>query len=152
MNQLDTVDGKNPGKDSSESGLTILTIDDVREAVSSLEEWLTAHGHRVFTALSGEQGLEILEEHKVDVVLCDLHMPGMNGWEVARALQEMFGEDSTRKPPFILVTGSASHFFHCCPISRSGIAAVVQKPVDTIKLLVVINEVVEQHTQGELNM
>jgi len=142
LNRTDPADGKHPG----ESGLTIPTIDDVREVVSCLDEWLTAHGHRVFTALSGEEGLEILRKHRIDVVLCDLHMPDMNGWEVARALQEMFGGDSIRKPPFILVTGSAGQIFDGCRVSRSGIAAVVQKPVDAMKLLAVINEVMKKQT------
>jgi CheY-like chemotaxis protein len=139
LKRVDFAEGNNPGRGSSERPLTILTIDDEREVVSCLEDFLIAHGHKVFTALSGEQGLKILREHKVDVVLCDLYMPGMNGWEVCMAIQDTARTNPQKIPVFILITGSADHLSAMSGSVESGAAAIIAKPVNLIQLMEVIN-------------
>jgi CheY-like chemotaxis protein len=142
LNRVDSAGRKNPAKDSPEGRLTILAIDDHREVISGFEEWLTAQGCRVFTALTGEQGLRILQQHKVEVVICDLNMPGMNGWEVCRAIQNDFRKTDQQAPVFILVTGSTGHLSENIRTAESGIAAIVKKPVNLTSLLEVINEAI----------
>jgi len=81
--------------------LTILLIDDEARVRVALADALAALGHVVLQAPGGRDGLEQLERgERVDVVITDLGMPGMNGWEVARAVK-------TRWPdlPVGLVTG-----------------------------------------------
>jgi len=66
----------------------ILLVDDI-EMNRDVAKWvLEAHGCQVFEAASGEAALEILEQTKVDLILMDLHMPGMNGIDTTRAIRE----------------------------------------------------------------
>jgi CheY-like chemotaxis protein len=70
------------------SRLRVLLIDDDANVRAAMSDMLTLEGHRVTAAASGSDGLARLEAGEiVDVVLTDLGMPGMNGWEVARALK-----------------------------------------------------------------
>jgi CheY-like chemotaxis protein len=77
-----------------------LLIDDHQEVRQTFAALLQALGHTVVEAEGGPAGLCRLAEESVDVVLTDLEMPGMTGWEVARAVK-------ARDPslPVILLTG-----------------------------------------------
>jgi PAS domain S-box-containing protein len=65
----------------------ILIIEDNRDAAESLREVLELEDHEVAVAHDGAQGLQKALEFKPDVVLCDIGLPGMDGYEVARALR-----------------------------------------------------------------
>jgi len=84
-------------------GLKVLIVDDSAVMRAMVKKTLAAAGFAVLEALEagdGRKALEILNREKVDVVLCDLHMPEMNGLELLQALK-----DAGKAPPcFILVT------------------------------------------------
>lgn len=65
----------------------ILIIDDDPDSVSILETFLGARGHVVRGAAGGEEGLAALDEIEPDLVILDVMMPGMDGWEVARRIR-----------------------------------------------------------------
>lgn len=65
----------------------VLVVDDDINLVKVVEYNLTEEGYKVLTASSGEQGLEILLENHVDLVLTDIRMPGMDGMEFLRRIQ-----------------------------------------------------------------
>jgi signal transduction histidine kinase/ActR/RegA family two-component response regulator len=67
---------------------TVLVIDDDRAHVDLVEEMLTPLGFTVFSAASGKAGLELASRCHPDLILLDLTMPGMSGWEVAAHLRE----------------------------------------------------------------
>ncbi len=69
--------------------LNILVIDDIALIVMHLKAILTKHQQTVFSAMSGEEGMEIFRNNKIDLVICDLGMQGMNGYEVGKAIREM---------------------------------------------------------------
>lgn len=69
---------------------TILVVDDEPPLRNLIEEVLTSHGYRVLLANSGESALAILERDPVDLLLSDVIMPGMDGFELARKVQEKF--------------------------------------------------------------
>ena len=90
-----------PQVQKSVAGRHFLLIDDDTENLSALREILIRKGHLADTALSGADAIEKLMSHAIyDVVLCDLGMPGVNGWEVAR-------QSSRLRPDldFFIVTG-----------------------------------------------
>jgi len=62
---------------------TVLCVDDERIGLRVRKIMLEGHGFNVLTATSGEQGLALLEQHHVDLIILDYYMPGMNGGEVA---------------------------------------------------------------------
>ena len=79
----------------------ILVVDDIPANVKLLEVRLLAEYFEVLTAASGPDAIETCENGKVDVVLLDVMMPGMDGFEVCRRLK---AETRTRHIPVIMVT------------------------------------------------
>ena len=78
-------------------GLRILVADDYDDAREMLSFLLTKEGHEVVTAADGTSALASVIEFKPDVAILDIGMPGMSGYDVARALQSQDG------PPVVLV-------------------------------------------------
>ncbi|GCF11048.1 response regulator transcription factor [Dictyobacter arantiisoli] len=72
----------------SKSGARILVVDDEIEIMRALQRSLTAHGYEVFTAPNGEVALEKLSDHRPDLVLLDLGLPGMSGLEVCKRIRK----------------------------------------------------------------
>lgn len=123
---------------------TVLVIDDMEAILGSLKEGLTHFGHVVFTASSGEEGLAIFNENSIDLIICDLGMPRMNGWEVGRKIRSICDERHTPKTPFILLTGWGGQKTEVEKIGESGVDAVVEKPVNIANILTVIREIGER--------
>ena len=71
----------------SKSGARILVVDDEIEIVRALQRSLTAHGYEVFTANSGEEALEAIVHHRLDLMLLDLGLPGISGLEVCKRVR-----------------------------------------------------------------
>src|SRR5512138_1496492 len=69
----------------------VLLIDDNIDAAESLAQLLSLSGHDARTAIDGTAGLRVLAEFKPEVVFCDLGLPGMSGYEVARSLRALPG-------------------------------------------------------------
>jgi two-component system response regulator ResD len=65
----------------------VLLVDDHIDVRRVLRDRLTAHGFTVLEAGSGEQGLELLDQHVVHAVVLDVHLPGMDGFAVLRAIR-----------------------------------------------------------------
>lgn len=110
----------------------VLLIDDDRDNLEALRSVLEMEGFEVSTAASGEEGLHLFTRSPFALVLCDLGMPGMNGWEVARRIR-------MHDPlvPFYLVTGWA-HQIPADDERRGQISGVLAKPIDVPALLGVI--------------
>jgi PAS domain S-box-containing protein len=104
-------------------GLTVLVVDDEPEVCAVLADILGRAGHAVAVATSGEAALAILDRQPVDVVFCDMKMPGLDGPGLRRAARDRPGQAAT--VPFVFVTGdhlgSASG-------SRPDGAIVIGKP------------------------
>lgn len=66
---------------------TILIVDDDPDALSILETFLRSRGHDAHGAAGGEEALARLDELHPDVVILDVMMPGMSGWDVARRIR-----------------------------------------------------------------
>ena len=83
---------------------TILIVDDELEVREILEDYLTAYGYRIVTAVSAKAALDILERSAVDLILTDVHMRGMSGVELCARLK---GEPRWQLIPVVLLTGHA---------------------------------------------
>ncbi|MBI5251947.1 MAG: response regulator [Desulfomonile tiedjei] len=123
--------------------LSILFIDDMKPLVTIMENGLEKLGHRVFSALSGREGLEIFRSNPVDVVLCDLGMEGMDGWEVGEAIRKACEEKGVPKTPFILLTGWGYDQGYQERLVDSGVDAILEKPIEIEKLIEVLGSVVK---------
>jgi CheY-like chemotaxis protein len=76
--------------------LRILIIEDNRDAADMLRLLLECHGHEVLVAYSGPAGVGAALAGRPDVVLCDIGLPGLDGWGVARVLRAEPGTARTR--------------------------------------------------------
>lgn len=128
---------------STQKSLRILAVDDMEALVNMLKVGLRSFGHKVSTALSGREAIAILQESPVDLIICDIGMPEMNGWQVGKAVKDLCEEIGTSKPAFIILTGWENQSQDKEKITESGVDAVVQKPVEITKLLEAIRQVTE---------
>jgi signal transduction histidine kinase/ActR/RegA family two-component response regulator len=103
-------------------GARVLVIDDQDEVRSVLRDTLISCGHAVVEAASGEEGLARCAAGDVDVILTDVSMPGMSGWEVAAACQRRFPQI-----PVGFVTGWGDRL-DPQETTRSGVRFIVSKP------------------------
>lgn len=69
------------------ASLSILVVDDNRDVAEALVELLQIQGHEAYPALDGRTALEVGERRCPDLVLMDIGMPGMNGYEVSRQMR-----------------------------------------------------------------
>ncbi len=121
--------------------LSILVVDDLDVLVDLLKEGLSELGHTVYCATSGKEALKIFEENIIDVVISDLGMPEMSGWDVCRAVKKINKSKDRGTIPFILLTGWGNQQLEDELIKETGVDAVAHKPVDLISLSKIISEV-----------
>jgi PAS domain S-box-containing protein len=126
----------------TELDLRVLVIDDVEPVLATVKEGLTAYGLTVFTALSGSEGIRLFEETSPDLVICDLGMPDMNGWEVASKIKDIATEKGAAKVPFMLLTGWGGQSEEQDKIANSGVDFIIEKPVDIHRLVDAIQDTV----------
>lgn len=124
--------------------LHILLVDDMEPVLIMLRSGLEECGQKVFAALSGRKAVELFKVSKVDVIVCDLAMPQMNGWQVGETIKEICEKNGIPKPPFILLTGWGVPTRDSERLRRSGVDEVVHKPIDLTRLLSVIRQVFQQ--------
>jgi len=129
--------------------LRILVIDDVEPITTMLSEMLVEFGHDVVACLSGEQALEVFRKQSIDLVICDLGMPGMTGWEVGKSIRETCEQWGTEKVPFILLTGWGGQLDERTKIEEAGVDAVLEKPLDPSMLDSAIQKLGRQRASGE---
>jgi len=79
----------------------ILIVDDELEVIESMQEWLEVHGFEVLTAQDGKTGLGIAFGEKPDLILLDVVMPGMSGYQM---LQRLRAKEETRNIPVLMLT------------------------------------------------
>ncbi len=103
---------------------TILAVDDTPQNLRLLEALLATDGYEVLTATSGDEALRIVSERHPDLLLVDILMPGMDGYELCRRVRA--GEE-TRFLPIVLMTASTEQ--DKARALESGADDFVQKPV-----------------------
>ena len=104
---------------------------------------MTKYRQKVFSATSGEEGIRIFRNNKIDMVICDLGMPGMNGWEVGKAIRAICRERGLPKTPFTLLTGWGAQELEQEKMVESAVDAIVEKPIDNKRLMAVVGKVAE---------
>jgi len=88
-------------EDAAASGATILVVDDIDSNTRLFTRLLTRDGHKVMAATNGEEALEIVSRRQPDLVLMDVMMPELDGFETCRRLKQ---DATTRLVPVVLVT------------------------------------------------
>jgi PAS domain S-box-containing protein len=125
-------------------GLRILLVDDNPATVSLLSQQLGRIGHITYPSLSALEALEILEAHEVDLVVGDLGMPGMDGWELGKRIIDHCALRDINKIPYIVLTGWTEYPDQQKRVRESGVDEILQKPVDMEDLLRAIARTVKE--------
>jgi adenylate cyclase len=115
----------------------ILVVDDLAPNVRLLEAVLSPKGFRVATASSGAEALDVLGKEHPDLVLLDILMPGMDGYEVCRRIRE---DPGTAFLPVIMITASGEE--EKIRAIESGADDFVNKPFDQAELLARVRSLV----------
>ncbi|MEO7197752.1 MAG: response regulator, partial [Solirubrobacterales bacterium] len=116
--------------DTTAGNARVLVVDDQPPNVRLLEAILTPRGYDVRTAASGEEALAALEADDMDLVLLDIVMPGMDGYQVCREIRERPG---TAYLPVVMVTASGDA--QKIKALEAGADDFLTKPVDKNELL-----------------
>ena len=109
---------------AEESAPLVLVVDDVDHGREIFAEYLEYRGFRVATAADGFEALEKAFELRPDVILMDLSLPGIDGWEATRRLKL---DERTRAIPIIALTAHALASAHD-KAREVGCSSVVTKP------------------------
>jgi signal transduction histidine kinase/ActR/RegA family two-component response regulator len=117
----------------------ILVVEDNPDAAATLRDFLELSGHEVELAASGTDGVQAAREFHPEVVLCDLGLPGMTGYEVATALRK---DPSTRSARLIAVTGYGREEDRRRS-KEAGFDLHLTKPVDPAQLKALLQEQTE---------
>jgi two-component system, cell cycle response regulator len=125
----------------------ILIVDDVFANIKLLEARLTAEYFTVVTAMNGPQALDICERGECDLVLLDVMMPGMDGYEVCRRLKNA---PSTAHLPVVMVTALDSPSDRLAGL-QAGADDFLTKPINELALLTRVRSLVRlKHLSDEL--
>ena len=108
------------------TGLRVLLVEDDKDSAECTTLLLQIDGHQVQVARNGQAALQMAQADSPDVVLLEIHLPGMDGWEVAKALQEQATE---KKPICIAFTtcGTEADQRHS---KEAGINLHLAKPLE----------------------
>jgi twitching motility two-component system response regulator PilH len=117
---------------------TVLIVDDSPAQIFSLQELLEEWGHETLAAQSGDEALQIARKELPDVILMDVVMPGMSGFQTARKLSR---DLATRTIPVIFVSIKDDEADRIWGM-RQGATAYVTKPVNPDILLSAISDAV----------
>jgi len=132
------------GKPGLESSVKILCVDDEPLNVQLLEAILEPAHYEVISAQDGYQALDLLKHGRADIILLDVMMPGIDGYEVCRLLK---AAPETSQVPVIMITSLASKEDKIRSI-EAGAEDFITKPFDTAEVLTRIRKLLEAREQN----
>ena len=115
----------------------ILVVDDERGIRESIREAIQYAGYSCWTAGSGEEALAFLEERHVDIVIADIRMPGLDGFELTGIVKDKYDTD------VIIITGYGKDFQYEEAI-RKGASEFILKPIRLQELIVRLRRVLRE--------
>jgi len=127
-----------------ETPLSVLLVEDDLDGRRMYARWLTDHGFHVEEAHNGLQALERAFDARPDVVVTDLHIPGIDGFELTRRLKR---DPRTRDVPVLAVTGHVAFAADPGRAQRAGCDAVLPKPCSAADLEAAIRNLIEERSR-----
>lgn len=125
--------------------INILVVDDEKEIADLVEIYLVSNGYKVFKANNAKEGLEILDQEEIHLVLLDIMMPGMDGLEMCRKIRE------TNNIPIIMLSAKSTDLDKILGLG-TGADDYVVKPFNPLELTARVKSQLRRYTQlGNLN-
>jgi DNA-binding response OmpR family regulator len=128
------------------AGRRVLCIEDHPEMIDLIRLVLRRQGFVVEGALGGREGLRIMREHPPDLVLLDLMMPEMDGWEVYRQIR---ADETLKEIPVIAVTAKAQSIDRILGLHIAGMDGFVTKPFQLDELISNVERVLSGPRRAE---
>jgi PAS domain S-box-containing protein len=129
-----TAEAASPEKTISLPILDILAVDDVPQNLELLRMMLGNMGHNLTLVASGEEALERCAEEKYDIILLDIHMPGLSGLETSRQLRAREQRGNAAPVPIIALSASVLEADRILA-TEAGMTGFVAKPIERHLLL-----------------
>jgi CheY-like chemotaxis protein len=123
----------------------LMVVEDDEDTLEMLRATLARHGFRVTACESAEETLRLAQEDRPDLLISDIGMPEMDGFEMIERLRQVDGYVSL---PAIALTGYASTEDAKAALA-SGFNAHVSKPVDPAELLALVKELLARKTEPQ---
>ena len=122
------------------SQTNILVVDDEKEIADLVEIYLVSDGYKVFKASNAKEGLDILENEDIQLILLDIMMPGMNGLEMCAKVRE------TKNIPIIMLSAKSADLDKIKGLAE-GADDYVTKPFNPLELTARVKSQLRRYTQ-----
>jgi CheY-like chemotaxis protein len=127
------------------TGLHVLVVEDCIDTATTMAMLLRMHGHQVEIAQDGPSAIDRARQDKPDVVLLDIGLPGMSGYEVTPHLRECLRD----KPPLIIAVTGYAQESDCRRSAEAGIDLHLVKPVDPLDLIHILSRFAQVVAEGQ---
>lgn len=123
---------------------SVVYIEDDTEMIDLVTLILSRRGYEVKGAHGGRQGLDIIKQSSPDLILLDLMMPDVDGWEV---YQQLKADEQTRSIPVIVITAKAQPIDRVLGLHIAKVDAYISKPFHPQELLNSIDQVLNSQEE-----
>lgn len=131
---------------NSEKTVSVLFIEDDPDILFLMERHLEKQGFKVLEAVTGKEGLKLARDNRPDIVLLDVMMPDLDGWEVAKKLKR---NPETKDLPIIMVTVMAEDKYKKRSFEYAGADWHVPKPFDPDVLFFILDMATQKPAEIE---
>jgi CheY-like chemotaxis protein len=128
-----------------EKHATVLIVDDSSTNRELVESVLCPHGYRVVAASGMKQALGLARSAEPDLFICDVQMPGNDGFDMLREVKD---DPRLRSKPFVFLSGSVSEARELAEGLRLGADRFILKPIEAEKLLELVDSLVGRRRQA----
>ncbi len=129
-----------------EKELRVVCVEDEPEMIDLIRLILNRKGYEVIGADGGKKGLDAIRQQKPDLVLLDLMMPDMDGWEV---YQQLKADKDTREIPVIVVTAKAQSIDKVLGLHIAKVDDYISKPFSPQELLDSVEQVLQRGAESK---
>ncbi|MBE0408967.1 MAG: response regulator [Anaerolineales bacterium] len=119
----------------------VVYIEDEEDMISLVHLILERKGFEIRGANGGREGLQVIQEYRPDLVLLDLMMPDMDGWDV---YQQMKADKALRDIPVIIITAKAQNIDKVLGLHIAKVDDYISKPFSPHELVESVNRVLAQ--------
>lgn len=124
----------------------VVCVEDEAEMIDLIKLILSRKGFDVIGAHGGENGLKLIRQEKPDLVLLDLMMPEIDGWQV---YQQLKADEQTKDIPVIVVTAKAQNIDKVLGLHIAKVDDYISKPFSLQELVDRVDVVLKRHESGE---
>ena len=129
---------------ATQNPLRVLYIEDDPEMITLVSLILNRRNYQVTGATGGQEGLDIVRHQSPDLILLDLMMPEMDGWDV---YQQLKSSETTRQIPVIVITAKAQAIDRVLGLHIAKVDDYISKPFRPAELLESIDRILNKQNQ-----